>query len=98
MQSAKKEPHTFLSYTNYKETPNLFLISHPLEQRCLVHGNITMIQYNSMVSVLIDSKYPYSMELGQLWKEYSEKRAGVYQEMRTVIFCVETGENIQHDG
>lgn len=46
------------------------------------------------MSVLIDPKNAYSMEQGQLWKEDTEERACIDQEMRGIVLGVETGKNI----
>lgn len=49
---------------------------------------------SSVLSVLVDPKYPYSMKLRQLWEEDAKERARVDEEMRRIVFCVETCKNI----
>lgn len=66
----------------------------PLDLRSELHINKTYIWYYLVVSVLIDPKNAYSMEQGQLWKEDTEERACIDQEMRGIVLGVETGKNI----
>lgn len=49
-------------------------------------------------SVLVDPKDPDSVELGQFGDQDAHQGDGVDYEVYPVIFRVETGEEIQHDG
>lgn len=49
-------------------------------------------------SVLIDSKNPDAMELGQLGDEHTHQGHGVEDEMDLVILGIEAGEEVQHNG
>lgn len=49
-------------------------------------------------SVLVDSKDPDSVELGQLGDQDAHEGDGVDDEVYPVVFRVEAGEEIQHDG
>lgn len=51
---------------------------------------VIKIQCSDSILVFVDSKYPYSMKLRQLWQEDTKEGAGIDDEMCGIIFCVET--------
>lgn len=73
------------------------LVPFPSTREREVHCWWLKSSVQSVPSVFVDPKYPYSVKLRQLWEDDAKKGGCVDEEMRGIIFGVETGEDIQNN-